>query len=243
MMSIVTGCNPESPLGFRADPQVRGTTRRPCRRMNASKHNGSAPPTTKAIRRRRIHAECAVITALIGTASSVVGAAHLPVTMWLRSEWAHPAVSEPMHQVTADMQNAACCANDVWKLPSTLNVVLTPTAWQKSAVDEAFAAEQYGQGRPDFSAHGTAPTALIRPIPLGELTPDPPQIPAPTAKLIAPPVAPPPPRAEQPLSPPRQEERPAPQPQGPAPQPQGPPPGQQAPPPQPPPRGHVQLAP
>ena len=236
MMSIVIGCNPESPVGFRADPQTRGAARRPCRRMNAPKHNGTAPPTTMAIRRRRIHAECAVITAFIGTASSVVGAAHLPVTMWLRSEWAHPAVSEPMHQVTADMQNAACCANDVWKLPSTLNVVLTPAAWQKSAVGEAFAAEHYGQVRPEFSAYGTVPTALIRPIPLGEITPDPPQIPAPTLKPIAPPVAPPPRRVEQQLSPPRQQE-------GPPPQQEGPPPQQETPPPQPPPVGHVQLAP
>ena len=185
-----------------------------------------------------------MITALIGTASSVVGAAHLPVTMWLRSEWAHPAVSEPMHQVTEDMQNGACCANDVWKLPSTLNVLLTPAAWQKSAVGEAFVAEHYGQGRPEFSAHGTVPTALIRPIPLGEITPDPPPIPAPTLKPIAPPVAPPAPRrAEQPLSPPRQQERPPPQQEGPPPQQEGPPPEQETPPPPPPPRGHVQLAP
>src|SRR5271167_4478119 len=128
---------------------------------------------------RRIHAEYAVIAALISTASSVVGGA-----------------------------------------------------------------EHYGQGRSVSSEHGTVLTALIRPAPVGDITPDPPpEVPPPTVKPLVPSVAPPPPRAEQPLSPPRQEERPAPQPQGPAPQPQGPPPGQQAPPPQPPPRGHVQLAP
>jgi hypothetical protein len=179
MMGIVTGSNRESPLGFRANPQIRGVARR-----------------------RRIHAQCAVIAALISTASSVVGAAQAPVTTWLRSEWVHPAANEPMHQ-----------------------------------------------GRSVSSEYGMVLTALIRPVPSGELTPDPPpEIPPPTAKPLVPSVAAPPPRAEQPLSPPRQEERPAPQPQGPAPQQQGPPPAPEAPPPQPPPqpappRGHVQLAP
>jgi Flp pilus assembly pilin Flp len=171
-----------------------------------------------AMPRRRIHAEYAVIAALISTASSVVGAAQLPVTTWLRSEWAHPAANVPMHQVTASMQNAA---------------------------------EPYGQGRSVSSEYRTVFTALIRPAPLGEITPDPPpEVPPPTVKPLVPSVAAPPPRAEQPLSPPRQEERPppepqapAPEPQAPAPQPQGPPSGQEAPPAQPPPRGHVQLAP
>jgi Flp pilus assembly pilin Flp len=158
-----------------------------------------------AMPRRRIHAEYAVIAALISIASSVVGAAQLPVTTWLRSEWAHPATNVPMH----------------------------------------------GQGLSVSSEHRTMFTALIRPAPLGEITPDPPpEVPPPTVKPLVPSVAAPPPRAEQPLSPPRQEERPpqepqapAPQPQAPAPQPQGPPSGQEAPPAQPPPRGHVQLAP
>jgi hypothetical protein len=203
MMGIVTGSNRESPLGFRANPQIRGVARRLCRRMTASNHNGIAPPKKLAMRRRRIPAQCAVIAALISTASSVVCAAQLPVTTWLRSEWAHPAANQPMHQ-----------------------------------------------GRSVSSQHGPVLTALIRPVPLGELTPDPPpEIPPPTAKPLVPSVAAPPPRAEQPLSPPRQEERPAPQPQGPAPPQQGPPPAPEAPPPQPPPsqppppRGHVQLAP
>ena len=56
---------------------------------------------------RRIHAEYAVIAALISTASSVVGGAQLPVTTWLRSEWANPTANEPMHQVTAGMQKGA----------------------------------------------------------------------------------------------------------------------------------------
>ncbi len=203
-----------------------------------------------AMRRRRIHAEYAVITALISTASSVVGAAQLPVTTWLRSEWAHPAANEPMHQATAGMRNGAYSANVVSKLAPTSNVIATPAAWQKSAADDTFAAEHYGQGRSVSSEHGTVLTALIRPAPLGEITPDPPEIPAPTVKPLAPPVAAPPPRAQQPLSPPRQQERPPPQPERPPPQPEGPPPqqegpppGQEAPPPQPPPRGHVKLAP
>ena len=264
MMGIVTGCNRESPQGFRANPQIRGATRWLCRRMTASNHNGIAPSKTMAMRSRRIHAEYAVITALISTASSVVGAAQLPVTTWLRSEWAHPAANEPMHQVTAGMQNRAYSANVLSKLAPTLNMIATPAAWQKSAADYTFAAEHYGQGRSETGEHGTVLTALIRPVPLGEVTPTPPQIPAPTIKPIAPSEAAPPPRAEQPLSPPRQQERPppqqevpppqqegpaprqegpAPQQEGPAPQQEGPPPQQEAPPSQPPPRGHVQLAP
>jgi hypothetical protein len=169
---------------------------------------------------RRLHAECAVIAALISTASSVVGAAQFPVTAWLRSESANPTANEPIHQIT-------------------------------TAADDTFAAEHYGQGRSVSSGHGTVLTALIRPAPVGDITPDPPpQVPPPALKPLVPPVAAPPPRAPQPQVPPRQEERPppepqapAPEPQAPAPQPQGPPSGQEAPPAQPPPRGHVQLAP
>jgi hypothetical protein len=203
MMDIVTSCNRESPLDFRANPQIRGPARRPDRRMTASKNSGMPPSKTMAMPRRRIHAEQAVITALISIASSVVGAAQLPVTTW----------REPTHQVTAGMQKVL--------------------------------------------------TAMIRPAPLGEITPEP-QIPAPTVKPVAPPVAAPPPHAEQPLSPPRQPaapppqqeapppppeapapapEAPAPAPEGPAPAPAGPAPPEETPPPQPPPRGHVQLAP
>jgi hypothetical protein len=244
MMDIVTGCSGESPLDFRATPQIRGTARRPHWRMTASEHNGIAPSRTLTVRRRRIRAEYAVITALISTASSVV-----PVTTWLRSEWAHAAASESMHQVTAGMQNGAPCANDLCRLPTTLNVIATPAAWQKSAAGEAFAAEHHGQGQLESSQPGTVLTALIRPAPSGEITPDPPQVPAPTVKPIAPSVAAPPPRAEQPASPPRQPvappppEAPAPQPEAPAPQQEGPPPQPEVPPSEPPPRGHVQLAP
>jgi hypothetical protein len=204
--------------------------------MTASKHKGIAPSKAIATRRRRIHAQYAVVAALISTASSVVGAAQLPVTTWLRSDWTHPVASEPMQPVTADIQNATC--------------FVTPAAWQKSAADHTFAAEHYGQRRSKSSEPGIVLTALIRPAPLGEVTPTPPQIPAPTVQPIAPSVAAPPPRAEQPLSPPPQQERPAPQPEGPPPQQEGPPPQQEGPPPQqeappspPPPRGHVQLAP
>lgn len=180
-----------------------------------------------AMPRRRVHAEYAVIAALISTAWSVVGGAQLPVTTWLQSARAHSTANEPMHQVTAGM-----------------HLITAPAAWQKSAADDTFVAEHYGQGRSVSGEHGRVLTALIRPAPVGDMTPDPPpEVPPPTVKPLVPSVAAPPPRAEQPLSPPRQEERPAPQPQAPAPQPQGPPPGQEAPTAQPPPRGHVQLAP
>ncbi len=223
-----------------------------------------APWKTIAMRRRRMHAEYTVIIALIGTALSVVGAAQLPVTTWPRSESAHAAANELMHHVTAGMQKGAYFANDLWKLPPIFNAIATPAAWQRSAVDEAYAAEHdeayaaehYGQGRPESGAYGAALTALIRPAPVGEITPEPP-IPAPTVEPVAPPVAAAPPRAVQPLSPPRQPaapapppeapapppEAPAPPPEAPAPPPEAPAPPPEAPPSQPPPPGHVQLAP
>ena len=170
-----------------------------------------------AMPRWRLHAADAVIVALITTASSVVGGAQLPVTTRLVS----PHGVEPMS-----------------------NLIVLPAEGQKSAADDAFAAEHYGQGRSVSGEHGALLAALVRPAPTGEITPDPPpEVPPPTVKPLVPSVAAPPPRVEQPLSPPRQEERPGPQPQGPGPQPQGPAPGQEAPPAQPPPRGHVQLAP
>ena len=208
--------------------------------MTASKQTGIAPSKLMATRRRRIPAECVVITALMSTASSVVGAAQLPVTTWLRSEWAHLAVSEPMHQITAGMQNGAACPNDSWKLPPTSNVIAAPAAWHKSVPDEAFAAGHNGQGRPESGEHGTVLTAMIWPAPMGDVTPQP-QIPAPTVKPVAPPVEAPPPPAEQPPPPPRQRQRPPPQQEAPpppqeapAPEPQeAPPPPQEAPAPEP----------
>jgi hypothetical protein len=169
--------------------------------MTASNHNGIAPPRTMAMRRRRIPAGCAVITALLSAAaSSAVGAAQLPVTTWLRSEWAHPGANEPVHQVTAGLLSGTHSANVLSKPPS------------------------------------------------GEITPDPPEIPPQSAQPLSPPVAAPPPRAQQPLSPSRQQERPPPQQEGPSPGQQGPSPGQEGPspgppPPPQPPRGHVQLSP
>jgi hypothetical protein len=264
MMDIVTGSSRESPLDFRANPQIRGTARRPGRRMTASKHNGIAPSKAMALHRRRI--QCAVITALISIASSVTGATQFPVNTWLRPKSAHhAAVSQPMRKVTADMQNEASCVNDLWTLAPPSNVIATPAAWQKSAANEAYAVEHYGLGRSQSGTHGAALTALIRPAPSGEVTPTPPpQIPPPTQRPTPPPVAAPPPRTEQPLSPPRQPvapppqqeapppqqegpapepEAPAPQPEAPAPQQEGPPPEQEPPPSPPPPRGHVRLAP
>src|ERR1700733_13610146 len=115
MMGIVTGRRGESPLGFRANPQIRGPARRLVRRVAAA---------------RRGIAASAAIAALISAAVSVVGAA----------QWPEPT------RLTAGMQ------------------------------DE----------------HGG-------PAPLGELTPDPPEVPQQTANQIAPPpVAAPPPRAQQP---------------------------------------------
>lgn len=175
MMDIVTGWNRESPLDFRVNPQIRAGARRPRERVTASNRSRIARSNAMAMRRRRIPARCAVIIALIGGGSSVVGAAQPPVMTWPR------------------MQNGA------------------------------------------YSANVSAP--------LGEITPEPPpEVPAPTVKPLEPPVAAPPPRAQQPLSPPTQQQGPPPQQQGPAPQQPAPPPPP-APPPQRPPGGHVQLAP
>jgi hypothetical protein len=74
MMDIVTGCNRESPLDFRVNPQIRGGARRPRHRTLASDRSGMAPLNTMVILRRRIHAQWAVITALLGSGLSVVGA-------------------------------------------------------------------------------------------------------------------------------------------------------------------------
>ncbi|MCV7031964.1 hypothetical protein [Mycobacterium sherrisii] len=105
-----------------------------------------------------------------------------------------------------------------------------------------------GTARSAVGPH-TLAAHLIGPAPRGEITPDPPAIPAPTAKPLEPPVASAPPRAQQPR--PQQPQAPAPQPpEGPAPQPQAPAPAAPAPPPPPaqpspprPPGGHVQLSP
>ena len=90
--------------------------------------------------------------------------------------------------------------------------------------------------------------ALSVPIPVGELTPDPPAVPEQTANPLRPPVAAPPPRAQQPQQAPSRQENPPPQQAGPAPGEQGPAPGEEGPspgppPPPKPPRGHVQLSP
>lgn len=99
-------------------------------------------------------------------------------------------------------------------------------------------------------ARGVLLIGQLGPAPLGDITPDPPPgIPAPTAKPLEPPVAAPPPRAQQPQAPKPQPQAPAPQEQGPAPAPEAPPPPPPPPPPpQPPPSprppgGHVQLSP
>ncbi|MEE6138518.1 hypothetical protein SKC41_19585 [Mycobacterium sp. 050128] len=104
-----------------------------------------------------------------------------------------------------------------------------------------------------YGERGLLLTGLIRPAPLGDITPDPPPgIPAPTARPLEPPVAAPPPRAQQPQVP--KPQAPAPQEQGPAPAPDAPPPQAPPPPPPPPPPpqpppsprppgGHVQLSP
>jgi hypothetical protein len=83
-------------------PADWGALRRLCRGMTASHDNGR-PPTMMGMPMRRIHAEYAVVAALICTASGAVGGAQLPVATWLRSEWPYSGANEPMHGVTARM--------------------------------------------------------------------------------------------------------------------------------------------
>jgi len=219
MMDIVTGCSRESPLDFRANPQIKGTARRPYKRMIASEHNGRAPSKTMAMHKLRIHAEYAVITALIGIASSVVGAAQVPVTTWPRSDWAHAATNEPMHQVTAGMQKGTYCANNLWKLHG-------------EALTASIRPAPVGDVTPEPQI--PAPTAKVIAPPVAAPPPRAEQPLSPPRQPAAP--------APQPEAPGPQPEAPAPQSAAPAPPPEAPPPQQEAPPSQRP-RGHVQLAP
>jgi hypothetical protein len=147
--------------------------------MTASNHSHIAVPMVSATRPLRGHAKCEVVTALVITASSVFGAGQVLVTMWPRSEWAHPVAAEPVPGVTAR----------------------PPVRWE-SGVDDTSLAGRYGQARSDPNTHAAGLAALIRPVPLGEIAPQPPDIPAPVIKAIPPPSAPPAPRAQRPLPPP-----------------------------------------
>lgn len=95
MMGIVTGCHRESPLNFRADPQIGA-----------------------AARRWRIRAAHALIAALISTASSVVGAAQLPALAWLRSESARPAAHQAMNQARVPSEHGTVLAALIRPAPS-----------------------------------------------------------------------------------------------------------------------------
>lgn len=124
------------------------------------------------------------------------------------------------------------------RIPAQCAVVAALLCCGSSLVGVASAAWQRPAGQPTLIA------LVFGPVPRGEITPDPPAIPAPTANPLEPPAPPPPPRAQQPR--PQQPPGPASQPPaGPAPQQQGPPPSAPAPPPPPPrpPGGHVQLSP
>ncbi|SOX53930.1 hypothetical protein MAAFP003_2606 [Mycobacterium ahvazicum] len=161
MMEIVTGCNRESPLGFRAHSQMRGGARRSRRGMTESNRSEMWPSDTTATRRRPVPALVVVIAALIS--SSVA--------------------SGPMHRAAVGIPNGARSAN------------ISPTG-----------------------ERGVLLIGQLGPAPLGDITPDPPPgIPAPTAKPLEPPVAAPPPRAQQPQAPKPQPQAPAPQEQAPAP--------------------------
>jgi len=113
-----------------------------------------------------------------------------------------PGSNEPTHHVAAYTHNA-------WQEPTGSGVVRLPHLMGGGV----FVAGRYGDYRSDRDANGVVLASLIGAVPSDEITPNPPQIPAPpppTAQIRTPPkpiAAPPPPKQSPP--PPQQAEPPA----------------------------------
>src|SRR5271166_2528024 len=152
MMDIVAGCNGESSLGFRADPQIEGAARRPGSRVIAP-----------------------AIAALITTASSVVGAAHLPVAAQgtVLTALTRPA---PAGEVTPTPPQIP---------PPTLKPTAAPVAPPPPQAEQPLPPPRQQQRPPPQQA-----------------PPPPPEAPAPTPEAPAPTPEPPAPPPEAPPSPP-----------------------------------------
>ena len=135
-----------------------------------------------------------------------------------------PGSTEPTHRVAAYRHKAVNSGSDLREPPPALDMINMPAAWQEPTGTAAvrlphlmgggvFVPGRYGGNRSDCDAHGSVLASLIGAAPSGDITPNPPQIPAPpppTAQMLTPPrpiVAPPPPK--QPPPPPQQVEPPA----------------------------------
>jgi len=166
MMDIVTGCSHESPLGFRANPQIRGTARRP-----------------------RGHVITAAIAAAITTASSVVGAAHLPLAAQgtVLTALTRPA---PAGEVTPTPPQIP---------PPTLKPTAAPLAPPPPQAEQPLPPPRQQQRHPPPEAPPPPPEA---PAPTPEAPAPTPEAPAPTPEAPAPTPEAPAPPPEAPPSPP-----------------------------------------
>jgi uncharacterized membrane protein YgcG len=132
-----------------------------------------------------------------------------------------PGSNELMHRIAAYTHNAVNSGSDLLEPRRALDMINIPVAWQEPTVVRlphlmgggVFVARRYGDDGSDCDAYGTVLASLIGAVPSGEVTPDPPQIPAPpppTAQMRTPPrpiAAPPPPKQSPP--PAKQAEPPA----------------------------------
>lgn len=126
-----------------------------------------------------------------------------------------PGSNEAMHHVAAYTHNAIDAGSNLREPPPGLDMINMPAAWQEPTGGGAvrlphlmgggdFMAGRYRDYRSDRDANGVVLASLIGPVASDEITPNPPQIPAPpppTAQTRTPPrpiAAPPPPQRAEP---------------------------------------------
>ena len=126
-----------------------------------------------------------------------------------------PGSNEAMHHVAAYTHNAIDAGSNLREPPPGLDMINMPAAWQEPTGGGVvrlphlmsggdFMAGRYGDYRSDRDANGVVLASLIGPVASDEITPNPPQIPAPpppTAQTRTPPrpiAAPPPPQRAEP---------------------------------------------
>jgi uncharacterized membrane protein YgcG len=126
-----------------------------------------------------------------------------------------PGSNEPTHHVAAYTHNAVDAGSDLREPPPGLDMINMPAAWQEPTGGGVvrlphlmgggdFMAGRYRDYRSDRDANGVVLASLIGPVASDEITPNPPQIPAPpppTAQTRTPPrpiAAPPPPQRAEP---------------------------------------------
>ena len=130
---------------------------------------------------------------------------------------ANPAAgwNEPTQRVAPSTHNAVNSGGELREPPTALDMINMPAAWQEPTGSGVvrlphlmgggdFMAGRYGDYRSDRDANGVVLASLIGAVPSDEITPNPPQIPAPpppTAQTRTPPrpiAAPPPPQRAEP---------------------------------------------